>query len=68
LEDALGIILLVLYITAIVTLAGAVTWVAIRIFPTKDRPSKTPDDGQPPADDGEATGRLFRRSKREATG
>jgi hypothetical protein len=50
-----------------VGLAAAVTFVAIRIFPTKDRPGKKPDE-KPPSDDGSGAGRLFRKAKREATG
>ena len=70
LDDVLGIFLLALYIFAIVSLAGLITYAAIRIFPTKDRPSekKEGDDSPPPSDDGAGAGRLFRRSKREATG
>ncbi len=69
-DDVLGIFLLALYIVAIVSLAGLITYAAIRIFPTKDRPSKKKesDDSPPPSDDGAGAGRLFRRSKREATG
>lgn len=65
-DKALGLILLALYITAIVSLAGLVTYLAIRIFPTKNKPGKT-DDTAPPSDDGAESGRLFRRAKREAT-
>lgn len=67
-DKALGLILLALYITAIVSLAGFVTYLAIRIFPTKNKPGKT-DDTAPPSDDsaGGGAGRLFRRAKREAT-
>jgi hypothetical protein len=69
LEDVLGIFLLVVYILAIVSLAGVITWAAIKIFPTKDKPKeKKGDDAPPPSDDGVGAGRLFRRSKREATG
>jgi hypothetical protein len=69
LDAVLGVFLLALYIVAIVTLAALITWAAIRLFPTKDRPSKkTDDDSPPPSDDGTGAGRLFRRSKREATG
>ena len=68
-DDVLGIFLLVLYILGILSLACAVTYAAIRLFPTKDRPSKKKDDeAPPPSDDGAGAGRLFRRSKREATG
>jgi hypothetical protein len=43
-----------------------VTFVAIKIFPTRDRPGKKPE---PPSEDGDSpAGRLFRRAKRgEAT-
>jgi len=52
-----------LYITAIVSLAGLITYLAIRISPTKDRPGKK-DDTAPPSDDGAGSGKLFRRAKR----
>jgi hypothetical protein len=65
LDDLLGLVLLAAYIAAIVGLAAFVTFVAIRIFPTRDRPGKKPE---PPSEDGDApSGRLFRRAKREAT-
>jgi hypothetical protein len=65
LDTLLGLVLLAGYIAAIVGLAAFVTFVAIKIFPTKDRPGKKPE---PPAADGDApAGRLFRRAKREAT-
>jgi hypothetical protein len=67
LDSALGLLLLALYVTGMVGLAAAVTYVAIKIFPTKDRPRKTPDD-TPPSDDGSGAGRLFRKAKRAATG
>ena len=66
-DRALGVVLLALYITAIVSLAGLVTYLAIRIFPTKDRPGKKDDGSPPPADGGNGAGRLLRRAKREAT-
>jgi hypothetical protein len=69
LDDVLGLAMLALYIAAVVTLAAAVTFVAIRIFPTKDRRKKEGDDqAPPPSDDGTGGGRLFRKAKREATG
>ena len=68
-DDVLGIFLLALYIVGIVSLAGLITWAAIKLFPTKDKPSKKKeDDAPPPSDDGAGAGRLFRKSKREATG
>jgi hypothetical protein len=62
LDTVLGLFLLAVYIIAIVGLAALVTFVAIRIFPTKDRPEKKPDP--PSADADTPAGRLFRRAKR----
>jgi len=68
LDDALGLVLLVVYIVAIVGLAAAITWAVIRIFPTERKP-KNPDKQDsshpPPGNDG--GGKLFRKSKRAAT-
>ena len=64
-DRALGLLLLVFYVAGIVGLSAAVTYLVIRLFPVKSKPSK-PDDA--PSNDGEApAGRLFRRAKREAT-
>ena len=64
-----GVFLLALYIVAIVSLAALITWAAIRLFPTKEpTEQEKEDDSPPPSDDGAGAGRLFRRSKREATG
>jgi hypothetical protein len=68
LDALLGLALLALYVIGMVALAAGVTYLAIRIFPTKDTSKKEGDDKPPPADDGAGAGRLFRRSKREATG
>jgi len=68
LDALLGLVLLALYIVGIVSLAAGVTWLAIKIFPTKDRPSKKPEDSTPSDDGGGGAGRLFRRAKREAAG
>jgi len=69
LDAVLGVFLLALYIVAILSLSCAVTFAAIKLFPTKDKPStKKDDEAPPPSDDGAGAGRLFRRSKREATG
>jgi hypothetical protein len=62
LDRVLGLLLLVVYVVAIMGLAGLVTYGVIRLFPTKDRPGG-PDK---PSDDGTPVGRLFRRAKREA--
>jgi hypothetical protein len=67
LDQLLGLVLLAIYIAAIVGLAGLVTYLAIRIFPTKSHSSKKDDGAPPSSDDGAGAGRLFRRAKREAT-
>jgi hypothetical protein len=64
LDRILGLLILAVYVVAIIGLAGVVTFGVIRLFPTKDRPSR-PDR---PSDDGTPVGRLFRRAKREVTG
>jgi hypothetical protein len=66
LDALLGLILLAAYVIAIVALAAAVTFVAIKIFPTRDYSKKDEDDKPPkPPSDGDApAGRLFRRAKR----
>jgi hypothetical protein len=72
LNDVLGVLLLVVYITAIVGLAAAITFAVIKIFPTERNPKK-PDATDKPDDPGEQRGTestggsLFRRSKRAAT-
>ena len=64
-EELLGLILLAGYVIAIVAFAALVTFVAIRIFPTKDYSKKDEEDKKPPPSDGDApAGRLFRRAKR----
>ena len=58
-EDALGLLLLVVYIT----------WAVIKIFPTERKP-KDPDkqeSSHPPASPDGGGGKLFRRSKRAST-
>jgi hypothetical protein len=69
LEDVLGLVLLAVYIIAIVGLAAAITLGVIKLFPTERNPKKPdePDAKSPPRGDESAAGRLFRRSKREAT-
>jgi hypothetical protein len=66
LNDALGLLLLVVYIASIVGLAAAITFAVIKIFPTERNP-KTPDkpDDESSERGTESTGgSLFRRSKR----
>jgi hypothetical protein len=67
LDQFLGLLLLAAYITAIVSLAAAVTYVVVRIFPTERTPKKPdkPDKPEAPSGDGGgAAGRLYRRAKR----
>jgi len=68
LDDAFGLIMLVVYIAAIVGLAAAITYAVIRIFPTERNPTKPdkPDSSSPPRGLESAAGRLFRRAKRES--
>jgi hypothetical protein len=63
LETLLGLVLLAVYVVGMIALAAVVTYAAIKIFPTKDRPSKK-DSSPPPSDDGAGGGRLFRKAKR----
>ena len=68
-EDALGLLLLVVYIAGIVVLAAGITFAVIKIFPTERKP-KDPDkkdSSHPPASPDGGGGKLFRRSKRAAT-
>jgi hypothetical protein len=67
LDVALGLLLLVVYITMILGISAFVTWAVIKIFPT-ERNSKKPDKPDAPAAGNgteAAGGRLFRRAKRE---
>jgi hypothetical protein len=41
-EDVLGLVLFVVYIAAIITVAAAVTWLVVRITPTKKEKPATP--------------------------
>ena len=67
-DDALGLLLLVVYIVAIVGLAAAITFAVIRIFPTERKPkSPHPADASSESSSERGAGRLFRRSKRAAT-
>ncbi len=65
LDSLLGLLLLAVYIVGIVGLAGLITWVTIKIFPTKDSPGKTPKPDEPAKDGDGPAGRLFRKAKRE---
>ena len=65
-NDVLGLLLLVVYISAIVGLAAAITYGVIKIFPTERNPKSpdTPDDADSERGTESAGGRLFRRAKR----
>jgi hypothetical protein len=69
LSDALGLLLLVVYIAAIVGLAAAITLAVIKIFPTERNPKSpdTPDDASAKRGSESTGGSLFRRSKKAAT-
>jgi hypothetical protein len=68
LHDALGLLLLVVYIAAILGISVAITYAVVRIFPTERKP-KDPDksDATSPPSASDGAGRLFRRSKRATT-
>jgi hypothetical protein len=68
LDDALGLLLLVVYIVGVVGLAAAITWAVIKIFPTERKP-KNPDkqESSHPSPSTDGGGKLFRKSKRAAT-
>jgi len=65
LEDALGLLLLTVYIVTILGISAFVTWAVIKIFPTERNPKK-PDnpDASSSGNGSEGAGRLFRRAKR----
>jgi hypothetical protein len=68
LDAALGLLLLVVYILAILGISAAITYAVVRIFPTERKP-KNPDQQEsshPPAGS-DGGGKLFRRSKRATT-
>ena len=65
-DDALGLLLLAVYITAILAISAGVTYAVIRIFPTERNPKKPDSPDAPSSGNGaESTaGRLFRKAKR----
>jgi hypothetical protein len=69
LDDALGLLLLIVYITAILAISAGVTFAVVRIFPTERNPKKPDKPDGPSSGNGAdtAAGRLFRRAKREVT-
>ena len=68
-DDALGLLLLAVYITTILGISAFVTWAVIKIFPTERNPKKPDKPDAPSSGNGTeaAAGRLFRRAKRAAT-
>jgi hypothetical protein len=69
LDEALGLLLLAVYIVGVVALAAGVTFAVIRIFPTERNPKKDDKPQKPPQNgDSSASGSLFRRSKRGTPG
>jgi hypothetical protein len=64
LDEVLGLLLLVGYITAVVGLASAITFAVIRIFPTERNPKKPDKPDRPSSGENTGAGSLFRRSKR----
>jgi hypothetical protein len=68
LDDALGLVLLVVYIVGILAISAGITFAVVKIFPTDRNPKKSDkDDSSPPPPSPDGAGRLFRRSKRAAT-
>lgn len=67
-DDALGLLLLVVYIVGILGISAGITYAVVKIFPTERKP-KNPDkqDSAHPPADSDGGGKLFRRSKRAAT-
>jgi hypothetical protein len=64
LDRILGLLLLAVYVAAIVGLSAGVTFLVVKLFPVKSKPTK-PDA---PSEDGDGpAGRLFRRAKRGTT-
>jgi hypothetical protein len=71
LDDALGLVLLVVYIVGIIGLAAGITWGVIKIFPTERNPkgsdsAKAAKPEPSPANGGTSSGpgALFRRARR----
>jgi len=64
LDRILGLLLLVVYITAILGISALITFAVVKIFPTERNPKKPDKPDAPSSDAGESAGRLFRRAKR----
>jgi hypothetical protein len=68
-DQVLGLVFLAGYIALVISLAAAITYAVIKIFPTERNPKKRDDkpEKRPAANgaSGEPQGRLFRRSKRQ---
>jgi hypothetical protein len=69
LNDALGLLLLAVYIVGVVGLAAAITLAVIKLFPTERNPKKPDEPGDSDSTRGTESsgGSLFRRSKKAAT-
>ena len=65
-DDALGLLLLAVYIIGILAISSAVTFAVVKIFPTERNPKKPDKPDTPSSGNGvESTaGRLFRKAKR----
>ena len=68
-DDALGLLLLVVYIVGILAISAGITWAVVKIFPTERKPRHpdSTDEGSSKRGEESAGGSLFRRAKREAT-
>ena len=42
-ENVLGLLGLVIYIVAVISVAAGVTWVVVKLFPTQDKKKKKAD-------------------------
>ena len=68
-DEALGLLLLAVYIVGVVALAAGVTFAVIRIFPTERNPKKDDKPEKASENSGDVpSGSLFRRSKRGTPG
>jgi len=69
LDKLLGLLALAGFIVVIVSLAAAMTFAVVRIFPTERTPKKPdkPRSPETPSGDGAGQGRLFRKAKRGTT-
>jgi hypothetical protein len=66
LDEALGILLLIVYIVAILSLSAAITFAVVKLFPTERTPKKPDSPDASSGGDAPTGGRLFRKAKRSA--